>query len=241
MIEKTGNDLVIIADNPQELAEGQVALIEQIKIKEGIAQQDLDSANALIEACEESNINSGHANRLRLRAESRLLYLGKVRSALEAGYAIVPNLTGNTIAIRVKRDKPAPNAQVSTGYKRDQPAALPQILPEGEGRYVDPNVLQEVHLLDDSAEKHKREWMTVATEFDDDIGLPVEFLKPTIVQKTGKCMMRKLFDEIAVVQNQWNPASGTKGDPMVVGRIIDRRNRKAMSFLVAWFIDTKDI
>ena len=62
---------------------------------------------------------------------------------------------------------------------------------------------------------------------------------------TGKTMARKLFDEIAVVdgvprtRSSFVNNNSTKGDPLVVGVILDRVNHKRMSFLIAWFVDTK--
>lgn len=249
MIEKTGNDLVVIASHPQELAEGQVAVIQKVKEKELEAQDDLASAEHLLTVCKESGLNIPHAERGVRRAKQRVIYLDKVRQALEAGYVLVPNFPGDTIAIRVKEGStPKRDHQEGNGW---QPSVDPQeghILPAGEGQYVDPlpySVTGINRSTNDKGEAVTRHY-AYATEWDDEIALPVEFVKPTVIERTGMGMTRKIFDEIAVTRNMDMRGASTaarvnKGDPIVVGRIYDRQNKKAMSFLVAWFVDTKDI
>lgn len=249
MIEKTGNDLVVIASQPSELAEGQVAIIEKVSQKELEAQDDLASAETLLAACESAGLNVTHAKRGVVRAKSRLMYLGKVKAALEAGYVIVPNFPGETIAIRVKKDSsPKRDHRERDRWEPDIPAQEGHILPAGEGEYVNP--LPEVYRgsydgKDNAGVPIKRHY-AYASGWDDEISLPVDFLKPTVVQRAGMGVSRKIFDEIAVTRdmdmrslNQTKRVN--KGDPMVLGRIYDRRNNKALSFLVAWFVDTKDI
>ena len=239
MIEKTGNDLVVIASSPQELADGQLAIIEQVKAKEKEAQEDYANACVLVSQCEDAKLNAQYAKRLKTRAEGRKRYLLKVRAALESGYVIMPNFPGNTIAVRVKREKPFDKVASSTYGHPSVPDVLPEQLPAGEGRYVDPRPL-----IDSLREEHtggKGEKIVERSAwpigYDEEIALPVDFLKPSIIQMTGAAMNKKIFDELAVTQE----ASMPKGDPMVIGRIVDRRNNRRISFLVAWFVDTKDI
>jgi hypothetical protein len=246
MIEKTGNDLLIIASQPAELAEGQAALIERMKGLEIEAQTDLNEANILVERCEKAHLGTDRPKRFVKRAQSRLLYLSKMREALESGYVIMPNFPGTTIAVRVKKKKPnsrTQNASTDWRAKNSVPDVPADILPVGEGRYVNPipKIWSEQWSEDDGKTTKA---IAYATAFDEELALPVDFLKPTIVEMTGKTMARKLFDEIAVVDGVPRSrnafvSNSTKGDPLVVGVILDRVNRKRMSFLIAWFVDTK--
>ena len=237
MIEKTGNDLLVIASQPQELAEGQAAIIVRAKELEAEAQKELSEANILIDRCSHAHVDVKRPKMLRKRAESRLTYLSKMREALEAGYVIVPNFPGETIAIRVKRDNPKFQQKTSTcNYPQIDDAKSEELL-AGEGKYVDPAPLEHRSRFDTTDEKGKdiTRFYTRTGSWDDEIGLPVEFLKPTIVEMTGNAMARKLFDEIALTKD----SKIRDGDPMVLGRIRDRKNKKMMTFLIAWFIDTK--
>lgn len=237
MIEKTGNDLLVIASHPQELAEAQTALVVRVKGMEAEAQVDLNEAVILIDRCQKAHLGTNRPKRFKRLAESRLLYLSKMREALEAGYVIVPNFPGETIAIRVKRDDPKHQSKVSTYNYPALDDAKSEELPASEGRYVDPApfVKKNDSNTKDSNGMEITKFYSRTDGFNEELSLPVEFLKPTIVELTGSAMTRKLFDEIAITKD----STIRDGDPMVLGRIRDRRNKKLMSFLIAWFVDTK--
>ena len=238
MIETTGNDLVVIASDPQELVEAQVATIGRVAQKLADARAELAEAQEIKAACDMAKIDNSAAAKLITKSNNRILYLEKVKTALESGFVLVPNFPGDTIAIRVRRQMP----EQSSKYGKDYPASveneLAQTLPAGEGRYVDPKP------------KHSYTMQTVGGKqthdlsiwgFDDDIALPAEFLRPNVIKRTGAALKMKVFDELVV-------AVGVKGgDPMVIGRIYDYARgrkwyqRKAISFLVAWFVNTSAI
>lgn len=229
----------MIASQPQELADAQLAIIESVKRKEQSADQDINSACVLLKQCDENHISSAHAKRLRNRAVKRKTFLSKMREALEAGYVIVPNFPGSTIAVRVSKKKPNPKKYDSAWSNEGVPSVKPDELPVGGGRYVDnePFVLRRSYMKKQSDGTEKERHLVWASSFDENLSLPVEFLKPTIVQMTGKAMAKKLFDEIVVVDGTTS-ATARKTDPLVIGRIIDKENNKQMSFLIAWFVDT---
>lgn len=104
MIEKTGNDLVVIASNPQELVESQQATIGKVAEKIRDADIEVRQARVTIDAGQRAGINVGPAKKILAKCVARAMFLGKVHDALEAGYVIVPNFPGETIAIRVKRN-----------------------------------------------------------------------------------------------------------------------------------------
>lgn len=243
MIEATGNDLVVIASDPNELAAAQHATIEKVAEKIRMAEIELRQAKVTVEAGSRAGINIGPVKRLVKKAEDRLTYLQKVKDALNEGCVIVPNFPGETVAVRVKRA--TPRTKQYEGYRWEagrRGAETPDNLPTGEGRYVTPIPKSEVHQLP-KQDNASAKYLTVPTELNEAIGLPVEFLRPTVVERTGKCMARRIFDEIAVNGNWMNSAAGaTKGDPMVLGRIIDRsRPGRVLTFLIAWFVDTSTI
>lgn len=242
MIEKTGNDLLVIASHPQELAEGQLAMIEHVKIKEAESQLELTANGELMEHCKKAKITTAPVKRLRSKIESRLKYLTKLRTALEEGFVIVPNFPGTTIAVRVKRDKPIRKTETSTYSTPGISSVAPEQLSQGEGRYVNPIPIVKTHAQNTGEKRYGSteeiiKYSAWPVAYDEDIALPVEFLKPTVMQMTTKTMARKLFDEILIIDGN----IAQRGDPMVLGRLIDKRNGKQVTFLIAWFIDSKDI
>jgi hypothetical protein len=247
-MEATGNDLVVIADNPQEMVEAQHATIAVVGGKLERAQSELADASQTLITLQESGLSTTAAERIMRSAESRVVFLEKAKQALEAGYVIVPEMPCDVVAIRVKRDNPKKQHEIGGNYTPSISLEKAPGLPAGEGQYVDP--------LPDSEIKKFRELKPqsqgggeivkthrVTTGWDTDIELPVEFLKPAVVARTGKVMMRKLFDEVAVVgaSSRYTSGRARKIDPMVVGSVIDGVNKRKLWFLVAWFVDTSEI
>lgn len=252
--ELTGNDVIIVASNPAEMEQGQKLLIVSVRAKEAQQLEEIKAAEETVAMAEAAGISAEPAKRLVTHAKSRALYLNKVAAALEAGYVMVPNFPGDTIAIRVNRQKP-----VYKPLERDSAAAAeaalpeqqPQRLPAGEGKYVDPTPFVKSMELAVPTGKPAR-FIGYATEFDEVIALPAEFLKPTVVKHLKAAMANKIFDEIIVsppVKRRWSHRTpvGGKGDPLVLGRILSRGREYAtatprmLTFLIAWFQDTSVI
>jgi hypothetical protein len=83
----------------------------------------------------------------------------------------------------------------------------------------------------------------VTDGFIEEIGFPVQAVKPIVLDATQRALAMKIFDSIGVVQN--GGAGGfvqRRGDPIVVGRLIDPRgNGRMVTFFVAWWLNTKDL
>jgi hypothetical protein len=245
MIEATGDDLVVIADNPAEMVEAQNATIGAIKLKMEHAQTELADAVETLRSLEAAGMATSVAGRMEKRAQSRVDFLTKALQALEAGYVIVPEMPSEVVAIRVRR---RPRHQHETAHGNYTPSINPgkaEALPAGEGEYVDPipvTKIEKFHENQGDGTLTRTHRMTTG-EWDTEIALPVEFLRPTVVQRTSKVMMRKIFDEIAVIgaSGTFTGARAKKADPMVVGSVIDHVAKRKLWFLVAWFVDTKTI
>jgi hypothetical protein len=168
------------------------------------------------------------------RTERTLLYYEKLRAAVEAGYLIVPNFPIDVFAVRVKRQKQPETVRDSHwgGF-----TATAQLLPAGEGRYVD----EQVQYRDESyvekidgKEKHVRRY--VSDDYDA-VDFPFTIVKPAVLAATQHAMALRIFDEMGTVQNQRR-----RGDPIVVGRLIDPRSRgHYATFFVAWWLDTRTL
>lgn len=246
MIEqKDTDDLVVIADNPTEMVDAQHATIGAVSAKLTRAEHDLADANETLKHLTDANMATTAAERIVKRAESRVQFLAKAKQALEAGYVIVPEMPCDVVAIRVKRRPKKQHTTSTWGTPSIDTEAAPG-LAAGEGQYADPLPATQLATFDVKDKEGKdvtRTHRTTTGEWDTDIALPAEFLRPTVVQRTGRMMMRKIFDEVAVVgaSTVYRHGRAMKADPMVIGSVIDTANKRKLWFLIAWFLDTSTI
>ena len=72
----------------------------------------------------------------------------------------------------------------------------------------------------------------------DAVDFPVATMKPIILTAAARAMALKIFDQIGTVSN----AGGTGRDPILVGQLLDPRgNRRATTFFLAWWVNTRDL
>jgi hypothetical protein len=171
--------------------------------------------------------------RLNILARQRTFY-EKIVEALRAGYAIVPNFAMNVFAIRTNAARPRGKEEQSTWARFIQPA---QLLPAGEGRYVDPapQVYSEERVVKDGSGKDvTRTFQSPSEEFDE-VAFPIALAKPQLMTRVGEAMAHKLFDEIGVAVDS---TSRGRGDPILLGRLLNpRRNRQSLTFFLGWYFD----
>lgn len=231
-------DVVVLARNPEEMAGAQQDL--QVWAAQKVAEHE--------HALKETQDNLDHAIRTKIRtagwkrqvslAKKRLEYYRKAKAAIDEGYCIVPNFPMQSIAVRTRKDYPPSKEYDSSGW--NVPQIEPQLLPEGEGRYVGPTPL--ISTYDDVRETKDGSTYTQpvswASEFDD-VDFPFKVVKPQVMSDLSKAMRRNLFDEIGVLPGRETP----RGDPMVIGTIERREGtrRFIMSFLISWWVDTRDL
>lgn len=254
MIEATGNDLVVVATNPQELVDGQNAIIASVATKIEKAKADLAEANEILAAAKMAAIDDTAAKRLVKKEEQHLLYLEKVHAALSAGYVMMPNIPGSIIGIRVQRQRPHRKSEcVEYEYETRVKSEIPDALEVGEGRYVKPVPSTTLSVNRDDKGKFVDADLRVHG-FDEQMALPMDFMKPTVIARTGEAFKMKIFDEILIVHDgvigddAGRQIRVQKGDPLVIGRIVlpgpgreRSQRRKVISFLIAWFVDTSAI
>lgn len=177
-------------------------------------------------------------------AQNRVDFYSKVIEALKAGYQIVPDMDVELFAVRTTKKKPRANAasgSASWGGPSVKPQA-PDHAPTGMGKYVSPDRgkfdeqgWEETHKDGSKTEKMTRSWKEFSSpEF------PFQLVKPQILAMTGEAMQKCIFDEMGVL-----PRTRHNTDPIVIGRISLKGqpswNRKSVNFMVAWFIDLKDL
>lgn len=250
MVETQGTEIVATASDANELVEAQHATIAKVIEKQRQAEDEMNRANEALEAAgRHPGLSADAAKRIARKAEQRLAFVTKVRAALEAGYLIVPNFRSDPIAVRVKATRThGHQPQTQNQYRPPRPFnEKPDVLAVGEGRYVSAQPNSQSY-RNDSRQGQPDHWITYPTTLEPEVTLPAAFVKTSVVERTGAALEKKIFDEISVTAD-WSGTSGNanwqanvKGDPMVVGRIIDKsRPNHVLSFLIAWFLDTSVI
>lgn len=233
--ERTENEeenLPLVALTPWEMPEQQRRLAEWCGRKIDSVQREL----ATFVALEDEAIAGGfkaasyHANVL--RTKKRIVYYEKIKAAVDAGYLIVPNMPTRTFAVRVKRR--APRHTEASYPSSSNFLAKPDILPSGEGRYVDESTLTQRETIPEQSNGKVIERIRYfSTEFDEEVDFPLQGVLPEVLAATSRAMALKLFDQLGVVLN-----TGGR-DPIVVGQLLDPRGHdRCVTFFVAWWLNT---
>lgn len=226
-------DMTLLALTPTDMAGAQQDLLAWCDRKIDATRSELADMEANLELATEHGWKHASVQSALNRTTRRIAYFEKIKAAVQAGYLIVPNFPIDIFAVRVKREKqPARTHDSDWGGFR----ASAEMLPAGEGRYVDDSVkyLDQSHTeVVDGKDKRIRRYVT--DEYDA-VDFPVAVVKPAVMQATARAMALRIFDEMGTVTN-------TAGrDPIVVGRLLDPRgNRRCVTFFVAWWLDTADL
>lgn len=169
------------------------------------------------------------------RLARRLRFYGKLKLAVEAGYVLMPALPMTVIAIRTGLHGPRSNV---SEYQHSAFRQEAQALAVGAGAYRNPLPTRDSDTTKLADGKTKTEWFPVG--WQDDLEMPVELCKPELLDRTQQAMALKLFDEIGVVTD--NSAWNRRGDPVIVGTILDptRRGRR-FAFFIAWALPLDDL
>lgn len=242
------NQTFLMATNPYMMGKAQARLVQWAKDKLAELKAEL----------KDHKDNLAIASKLKIRTEAYKRYIAttgkkiemqeKILSALEAGYCIVPDMDVELFAIRTTKKKPKSNDRYAHNnaeygvHAPDVPDQVTNSPPAGKGEYVDPVAAARVatkNYKDSKTGKDMIENHSWASSFNPTIDFPFKLARPAILDATTKAMALKIFDEIGVL-----PKSRIQPDPVIVGRIIRRVNSYTFvrfNFLIAWFLDVKDL
>lgn len=235
-------NLRVVAFDPAQLQESQKQLIHWASQKLAVLSADIEELKVNIEISRKAKWSMVKPKAALRLAEARLQYYGKIKTALEAGYYIVPDFPCDVFAIRTERDTPRPNRH-NSDYSNNYnlvPNEGPQLLPAGAGEYQNPEqvVVRKRFDYRDVEGKDKVQYQYEAKEFLE-MDFPFSLAKPEVLNATQQAMALKIFDEIGVAPK--GVIRSQKRDPMVLGIIkMPKRGslQKQVTFLVAWFLDT---
>lgn len=244
LVPSSGNDVIVMANTPGGLEQGQAALLEWADRKIASLERELGHAQANLAEAKESKIRTAPWTREVKRWQKHIIYYSKIRAALLDGYFIVPDFPINVIAVRTKKTRPTDAGRVHR-YISSVKSEEPQGLAIGAGDYVNPDPSAwtstvEVDSTNYKGEptKNKENRFTTCQTFNE-IDFPLRLVRPQILRDFRKSVEKKLFDEIGVLPDtrRRNP------DPMIVGRISmkDGSRRRSVSFLISWWIPTQSL
>jgi hypothetical protein len=231
-------DFTVIATSPKDMEAGQRSLILWAARKIQMVKNELEEFRAQFKACQDHKWNASGWRSQILKAERRADFYRKIKSALEAGYYIVPPFPVDIFAIRTNKE--LPNRNVSRhSNNHDQ---LPAVLPEGEGRYVNNRPIRDKYRTNEKQGDGTTRSVTnyYASDFQD-VDFPFKLARAEIRSLTDAAMKLKVFDRLGVLPRVRNP------DPIVCGQILvpdkpfwrGHDDRKLVNFFVAWFFDPR--
>lgn len=234
----SGDDIAVTASAPEEMVAANQALIQWCDHKIAVLQRDQAELFAAYEHAKKNKWKNDTLKRHSDLAIARISFYAKMRSALKAGYYIVPNFPVTAFAIRT--DKTKPLKMVNT-YRHNLHEQKPPALPAGEGEYKNP--FPEVWQRDVSTDAQKaannRQFQFFAEAWKE-LDFPINMSLPKIMEASSRAMALKVFDDLGIL-----PDPSRKADPVILGRIKDPRstkyNQKFVSFLIVWHLNTTTI
>jgi hypothetical protein len=248
VVESTDEENIFVAASTlEEMNAAQKNLIIWAGKKIEKLKDELKAAEVNLELAKKRKWATEPFKRIVALATKKGQYYEKIRAALEAGYTIIPDMPMDIFAIRTTKKSPSKNyATTSTQYgggasPNDQVSNSPAL---GTGKFVSPQAFIQTRAYEKKDDKGnitpmEKAW---ATEFDEAIDFPFKMAKPSVLNATAKALGQKFFDEIGGAPSR---QQARKGDPMVIGRIFyggkNPWQQKGISFLVTWFIDSKDL
>jgi len=244
--ELPNGELFLIAEDTKQMQVCMDATKGVMKKRLTELQEELDDLNNSLAVAKKNKWQTAGFKRAIKKAEQRVVYYQKLGDALDAGYHIVPNFPGvNVWAVRRETKVPKRKWQC-TRYASgaDSVHEGDKKLESGEGEYFDPESRVS------TSENRNRESDKVMNHthylFDlEDPAFPMKLAKPQIMAAAGHAMAAKIFDEIGLIDGTEGRRSRRRGDPILVGRLIDPRsttyNKRYCTFIIGWCLDTNDL
>jgi hypothetical protein len=239
--------MTVVARDPASMMAAQGRLIAWAHAKLEDARTELTEFAENLDTAKVRKWKTSMLEKAVKRAGSRVTFYEKIKAALEAGYVIIPNMPVDVFAVRTTKAMPR-HTEVA-GHAHNVPDVPTDSAPAGMGEYVSsrPAVHERVHeVTNPQGHVVTRNVSSRPLHFDE-VDFPFALAKPAILSATSEAMALRLFDDVAVVPGRPHAGAGvqrtvaTVPDPMVVGRIVLSGTDKAVSFLVSWFVDTRDL
>lgn len=185
--------------------------------------------------------------RLISATKAKMLYYVKIKTAVEAGYVVIPNFPAEVLAVRVEEGT-GPRHK-SGHYPSQINEAAPDLrLAPGEGVYVDemiPTYDSSYTETQADGKKVKHGRATRHTHYNKTPDFPMALVKPIVLDATRRAMAFRVFDRIGLAHGGSDMSKARrKSDPLVIGQILDpadKYRQRRVTFFVAWWIRVEDI
>ena len=232
------DDLFVFAKQPAEMAEAQAKLLAWAERKLADQRQDHADLCENFAIATKNKWRSDVLKRHAAKALKKVKFYEKLRDAIAAGYCIVPAMDIEVFAIRTTRKRPKQNWRISEYSVPIVPVQESNVSASGEGEFVSSEVAVKVRIS--QSENAKGQPVTVRTSWADaflEVDFPFVLAKPQVLEATAQAIQEKIFDAIGILPNRG------RGDPMVIGRIEYKHGyqSKRVDFVIAWFIDTREL
>lgn len=227
-------DFVVYANNPADMVGAQKSMILWCARKIQAEKAELAEAQTNLDAARANKWSPAAWTRQIKKHEKKMEFYRKIKMALEAGYYIVPPFPIDIFAIRTAAS--GPRFKWQTNNWRDHHEQKARVLPAGKGRYVSPDPLLASHNFNVGGKEvtHWRPDDWKEAEF------PFKLAKAEIMGATRAAMALKVFDQMGALPTHRAP------DPIICGQILFPEApgygaRKAVTFFVSWWLDTRTL
>lgn len=239
-----GGNLELSASTPREMVESHNAMIEWCNHKIAMVQNEATELRSAYEHARMRKWKSDTLKRHADLADKRVVYYTKFKTALGAGYCVVPNFPVTLFAIRTTAKKPKHGYAWLTSSHMKNFEQEAKVLPQGDGEYKNPQpvILEDPTNIKEEGISYKQKVHPVWADRWDDLEFPANMARLHVMEAATRAMALKVFDELGMLpaDHKRNP------DPILVGRLIDPRPqsygpKKVVSFMIAWHIDTRTL
>jgi hypothetical protein len=181
--------------------------------------------------------------RLISKTKAKMIYYVKVKTAVEAGYVVIPNFPAEILAVRVEKGS-GPGYKTGS-YPTQINETKPDLrLPPGEGKYVD-EMLPTYDSSYTGPDNKVVKRVSRHGHYNHTPDFPMALVKPIILDATRRAMAFRVFDRIGLAHGGSDMSKARrKSDPLVVGQILDpadQYRQKRVTFFVAWWVRVEDI
>lgn len=243
-VESKPTRIVVVAKTASEMEVAQKQLIGWVDSKMAELTVELLEAEENLKLFAKNKWRTDPSKKAVAKAKKHFEYYEKMKAALEAGYVIIPNMPEqafDVFAVRTTAKNPRQNIATSAWSRnvKDQVTNSPAL---HEGKYVSPDAVE--NSVSDTITKPDGKKETQITSWAEDfqaITFPFRLAKPQVLKDTADALKLGIFDEF--IASPKFRRSKVRGDPMIMGRIIIREGYhvKAVTFLITWFVDSKDL
>lgn len=241
IVAKEDGNVAVTALLPADMQKCQTELIAWCDRKIAEIQSD---ATELREACNQAREKKWKTSTLDRHAkiaEKRVIFYQKMKSALMAGYVIIPNFPVTLFAIRTTKEKPL-HLMSTQSWGAAAHTQSADVLPAEQGDYKNPQPEVLGRKVNESSDPSKPNIKTQSWASDwQELDFPINMAKPEIMEATTTAMTMKVFDQFGIL-----PSPYRKIDPIIVAQIIDPRATgygpaKVVTFMIAWHLDSRSL